>query len=530
MSELFHGHGAHVMEHLRVPLFVRYATGDEKYRVAAENCFPKTARHLSAGGACISDEGVGRRPGSPYIGCEYCTMLELLHSLQSGVEKTGRASFADWIEVLAFNSAEGARQRDGRAIQYCTRDNQYEATRQGRGSRFKLSPTHDDVAVCCPVTALKFFPYFVNQLWMKTADGDGLVAVNYAPNRLETKLNGVAVRIESDTAYPFEDEVRMTVTPENPLSFGIRLRVPGWAGNMKIEAPGASVAGEEGWRVVTKEWKSGDRIAISFSPGIERKAMPNGELYWKRGPLVFALPIPSERKQLKSYAVEGFRDYEYTPKAGACWDYGVDDGSGEFRLEKISGKTDPWTGAPVRLTGKLFNRKSRVNEPVELVPMGASLLRRVAFADTKSVRLLESEMNLARKAKVTASNSFPGYRPDALVDGVTEGFPDNQDAEWACRGDGAGTKVRLLWNAPVAIGSVWLFDRPNPGDHVMAARINFSDGSNVEAGELPNDGMEPLRLNFAEKTITWMEVMITRVGPKNRNVGFSEIAVFKKQP
>ncbi|MBM3892450.1 MAG: hypothetical protein FJ388_25315 [Verrucomicrobia bacterium] len=285
-----------------------------------------------------------------------------------------------------------------------------------------------------------------------------------------------------------------------------------------------------GWRVLTKEWKPGDRITISFSPAIERKTMPNGEIYWKRGPLVFALPIPSERKQSRIYAVEGFADYEYTPKAGAFWDYGVDDGSGAFELKKIAAKTNPWSNPPVRLAGKLFNRKSGANEPVELVPMGASLLRRVAFADRKTIQLLQSDLNLARKAKVEAGRSFPGYRPEALVDGVAEGFPDNQEAEWACRGGGAGTKVKLLWVTPVTVGSIWLYDRPNIADHVMAARISFSDGSSVEAGKLPNEGVEPLRLKFPEKTITWLEILITRVGPKNRNAGFSEIAVFRKEP
>ncbi|MFA6564778.1 MAG: beta-L-arabinofuranosidase domain-containing protein [Verrucomicrobiia bacterium] len=530
MSEMFEGHGAHVMEHLRVPLFVYHATGDAKYRVAAENCFPKTARHLSAGGACISDEGVHQRAGSSSIGCEYCTMLELLHSLQSGVEKTGSAALGDWIEVLAFNSAEGSRQRDGKAIQYCTCDNQFEATRKGAGSRFKLSPTHDDVAVCCPVTALKFFPYFVNQLWMKTASGDGLVAVSYAPNDLATTINGVKVRIATDTAYPFEDEVRMTVTPEKSVKFALRLRVPAWVGDTKVEAAGASEADADGWKVLTKEWRKGDRVVVSFNPGIERKAMANGEVYWKRGPLVYALPIPSERKASRNYAVEGFADYEYTPKPGAFWGYAVDEGSGTFRFEKVAAKANPWTKSPLRLTGKLLNRKTNANEPVALVPMGTSLLRRTTFGDMKLVRALQGDANLARKAKVEVPSCAAGYKAEALVDGVAEGFPDNLAAEWASKGGGVGTKVKLSWPEPIKAGCVWLFDRPNAADHVCAARINFSDGSTAQVGELPNDGAVPFKLSFPEKTISWMEIVITKVGPRNKNAGFAEVAVFRRNP
>ena len=529
----FSGHGAHVMEHLRVPLFLAYATGDANYRAAADNFFPKAVRHLVAGGACISDEDILERPGSSAIGCEYCTSLEFLHALQSGVEKSGRGQLADAIEVLAFNSAEGARQRDGKAIQYCTADNQYEATTKGCGGRMKLSPTHEDVAVCCPVTALKFFPYFVNGLWMKTADGDGLVAVNYAPSELQTKVRGVRVRILSETCYPFEDDVRMTVVPERPVTCGIRLRVPGWAGSMRVESAGAGMADADGWRVLTKEWKAGDRIAISFKPDIERRVMADKEVYWKRGPLVFALPIASERKQIKAYPVAGFADYDYTPAAGAYWDYAVDEKSGSFQFVRAAAQGNPWVSAPVRLTGKLVSRKTGASEPVELQPMGVNLLRRVAFPDMKDVRLreaqtrlLQGKLNLAREARVEASSTAKGYAPAAIVDGVTQGFPEKREAEWASEHETTGAKVKLIWKQPVTIDTVWLFDRPNPADHVQGACITFSDGTRATVGELPNDGATPFMLSFPKKTITWMEVVITKAGPQTKNSGFSEIAVF----
>lgn len=538
MSQLFHGHGAHVMEHLRVPLFVAAATGDAKYRTAASNGVPKTFRHLSAGGACISDEGIGQRDGSAFIGCEYCTMLELLHSLQSGVEKSGLAPLGDRIEALAYNSAEGARQRDGRAIQYCTADNQFSAGPADFHRRGKLSPTHEDVAVCCPVTALKFFPYFVNELWMKAADGSGVAAVAYAPNTLRTSIGGVNVRIDSDTAYPFEDEVRMTVTPEKPVAFSLRLRMPGWRGAMRVEAPGANTSDGDGWRAVTKVWRPGDRVTITFQPEVERRAMADGGVYWTRGPLVYALPIAAERKQVKTYAVAGFADYEYTPAAGAQWEYAAEDGvAGAFRVVRSAGGEQPWTAPPVRLAGRLTSRSTGKTEDVELVPMGASLLRRVTFPEMREIRRIEAlaaqlkgPSNLARAATVTAPGSVKGYEPAAMADGLALGFPAHPEAEWAGARAGVGTRVRLLWDAPVKAGCVWLFDRPNPSDHVTGVRIEFSDGTSVDGGALPNDGASPLRLAFPERSIQWMDVVVTSVGPDNRNAGFAEIAVFNRAP
>lgn len=541
-AKLFEKHGAHVMEHLRVPLFVAYATRDPKYWPAVDNVFPKTDRHLSAGGACISDEDILGRLGGPDIGCEYCTMLELLHSLESGAQKTGRADLGDRMEVLAFNSAEGARLRNGKATQYCTRDNQHEASiAAGKGSRFKLSPTHEDVAVCCSPNATKFFPRLVSGLWMKEADGAGLVAVAYAPNVVRTKINGADVTVESETAYPFEDEIRMTVRVDKPMKFSLRLRAPSWAGGVTVAAPGAAVRSEPGWRVVTKEWKSGDKLMLVFTPEVVRKTAVDGSgVYWQRGPLVYTLPLASERKQTKTYSVAGFADWDYTPTAKAFWDYAVDKTCGKFVFERM--KTDsaanPWEKSPLALTGTLLNRKSSQPESVRLVPMGGSLLRHTVFADADrgvkatigQAELLKSDLNLARKAEVNVPNVQKGYQRHALIDGVAEGFAKNPTAEWASNRGGAGTKVKLIWEMPEAVESVWLFDRPNPNDHVQAAKVNFSDGSSVEVGELPNDGALPLRLKFPSRTITWLEVVITRVSPQTRNVGFSEIAVFEKAP
>jgi uncharacterized protein len=125
-EQLFNGHGVHVMEHVRVPYWLHEATGDEKYAVV-EHYPIKIPRHINAGGAVICDEDILQRMASPAIGCEYCTMTELVHSSASIFEKTGAVFAGDWMEHVAFNAAQGARMKDGRAIAYLSSDNQPEA-------------------------------------------------------------------------------------------------------------------------------------------------------------------------------------------------------------------------------------------------------------------------------------------------------------------------------------------------------------------------------------------------------------------
>lgn len=533
MNKLFNGHAAHVMEHLQTPFFLYYATGDEKYRVAVDNALPKTARHVSACGGLIGDEDIHQRLASPNIAKEHCTAFELLNSLQSAVQKTGRADWADWIERLIANAAEAFRLHDGKALQYFTTENQYEASRKrGHGARYKFSPTHEDVAVCCPPTATKMFPYFVNYLWLREAGGSGLVAMVYAPSRLETKVGDVPVAIETETSYPFEDRVRMVVRLKSPARFTIRLRLPAWSAKTEITAAGAEMRNEKGWKILSKTWNDGDTISVSFSPKVERKMEANGDVYWQRGPLVYALPIASERTAIKKYPIEGFFDWDYTPKAGAFWDYALDEGCGDFVFQE----TQPdaarrnWDAPGLSLTGHLFNRVTKRKEQVQLVPMAASILRRTTFTDMKCVRALQGSANLARQAKAEASSESPDFSARGVNDGVVDGYPAHPEAEWASNKETTGAKIKLTWDKPVTIEYVWLFDRPNPSDNVKNAWINFSDGSSAMVDELPNDGQTPFRLDFPEKTITWMEVIVTRVGPRCRNAGFSEIAVFAKEP
>ena len=70
-------------------------------------------------------------------------------------------------EKLVLNAAQGARLPDGTCVTYFSRDNRYRATSQGSGGRFKFSPTHEEIAVCCNPNASKLMPYYVDGMWMK---------------------------------------------------------------------------------------------------------------------------------------------------------------------------------------------------------------------------------------------------------------------------------------------------------------------------------------------------------------------------
>jgi hypothetical protein len=135
-------------------------------------------------------------------------------------------AWADRLEWLFFNAAQGARHPAESAITYLTLDNAAALVgtrRPGEDdpqqNRYKYSPTHQDMAVCCAPNAGRIMPYYVKSMWLRTADG--LLAALYGPSVLTTEIAGTAVCITQETAYPFDLQVDITVDVETPLRFAL---------------------------------------------------------------------------------------------------------------------------------------------------------------------------------------------------------------------------------------------------------------------------------------------------------------------
>jgi hypothetical protein len=139
---------------------------------------------------------------------------------------------------------------------------------------------------------------------------------------------------------------------------------------------------------------------------------------------------------------------------------------------------------------------------------------------------LDREDNVARKAVVTVSSTHPDYTPRGVVDGNVGGFPGDTSEEWASQGEKDTAMLRLNWAEPQTIARVWLFDRPCNTDQITSAMLVFSDGTTVQVGALPDDARKGIEVKFEPKTVKWLAVIVTGVGPKTANIGLSEIAVF----
>lgn len=393
----FVGHGAHVVEIVRVPLWLWMITGREDLRTATQNAFDKLERYKMPGGSVVGQENIRNLSPDPNkVEFEYCTSKEALTTYISALQKTGKVAHAERVERLFFNDAQGSRLPDGRAIRYLTSDNCSHCdglTPDGskHEKRNKFSPTHQDVAVCCNPNATNIASLYVRGMWMRHQDG-GLVALLYGPCIVATTIGGVKVKLEEKTDYPFENTVKVAVEPERESSFSLYFRDPEWSHGTKLECKGAHIERNGDFWKVSKNWKSGDRISLSFFAKVQPVTAVNGEVALQYGALLFALPISSTRKVVRTYPVAGFEDTYYEPKddiadglALTTESHGNGFGFEPTEISVNHGKLRPFDTPTINLRGKMVSKTTGAKMSVELVPMGcAPTLRRLTFPVEKS--------------------------------------------------------------------------------------------------------------------------------------------------
>lgn len=366
----FKGHGVHTYEHLRTLTVASYATGDPQLSKALEIYLRRIDSVTCPSGGPVGDEWItGRKANATTTGYEYCSIHELLDSYTLLLQKSGTPDFGDKIENLFFNAAQGARNPVESSIAYLKSDNSYamtgtlnDTTPNAKQTRYKYSPVHQDVAVCCVPNAGRIAPYYVKSMWMR--DSKGLAAMLYGPCNLKTTINDQQIEISEITEYPFDYRIRFKIKLEKPARFTLKFRIPSWIAGFRLNQ---DYREKKQFIEVSKTWKNEEEVVLDFIPRIQVKKDLNQESYFTFGPLVLAHPIDAQVVNGKEYSLPNFRDVRFLPKSEIIYRYNPDNQIYLSEAQKLLFRAD------------LINPKSGNPEPVELVPIGQTILRQVTF-------------------------------------------------------------------------------------------------------------------------------------------------------
>lgn len=218
---------------------------------------------------------------------ETCVTVTWLQFNAQLLRLTGQARFADEMEKTVLNHLFGAQQRSGRGWGYYV---QLEGTK----------PYNDVLDGHCCLSSgprgIAIIPTFA-----VTVDGDGVVVNLHETCTARLALpDGREVRIDADTRYPGEDEVRFDVSPPAAGAFAVKLRIPPWCDSASALVNGEPVAldrGPDGYAAIRREWRPGDRIVLKVPSGprvVRGERSNEGRLAVLHGPLVLAADAAPE--------------------------------------------------------------------------------------------------------------------------------------------------------------------------------------------------------------------------------------------
>lgn len=290
---------------------------------------------------------------SPSQGTELCAVVEYMFSLEHMIAVFGRTDLADRLERIAFNALPGTFSPDMWAHQYVQQANQVVCrvsedrvyTNNGADANiFGLEPNFG----CCTANMHQGWPKFAAHCWMrlpaqkgtpigfaaacgmtqlrlrkasasKENTPAGLAAIAYAPCVVTTEVNGKPVRVRVETAYPFRETVRVTITGDG--EFPVAFRVPGWTQNATLQIGDESaVSVTPGtFHTLSRAWQGDTVVTLRFPMPVKVERRFNNSATVSRGPLVYSLRIGTEWKHLRGEAPHN--DFEVLPTTP--WNYAL---------------------------------------------------------------------------------------------------------------------------------------------------------------------------------------------------------------
>jgi hypothetical protein len=269
----------------------------------------------------------------PSQGTELCAVMEYMYSLELLLSITGDPAFGDRLEKITFNALPATFSPDMWSHQYDQQVNQVECsirenrpwTTNGPDSNiFGLEPNYG----CCTANLSQGWPKFAAHLWMKTKD-PGMAAVAYAPCLVRTEIEGIPVRVEVRTEYPFRDTIEIRVQADRSVEFPLHLRIPGWTDSATVQLNGGTVqpAPAGSFFRVERDWRDETVLTLKLPMRALVSRRFRNAVTLERGPLIYSLKIGEEWRRVN--ADEPHRelphgDWEVYPTTP--WNYALDIG------------------------------------------------------------------------------------------------------------------------------------------------------------------------------------------------------------
>jgi uncharacterized protein len=289
-------------------------TGDQRYLAAIS----KISDNVTAKKLCLTG-GVGARANGEAYGDDYelpndgynetCAAIALMMWNHRMFLLTGEARYIDVLERSCFNGVISGVALSGDRFFY-TNPCVYDGAKKNNSGFAGRVPWFG--CACCPPNVMRTLAALTGYFY--AVRDDSLYVNFYAQSEGEAKVAGTPVKLVQSTDYPWSGKVRLTVSPAQPATFTVRVRIPEWAqgrpvpsdlyayDNPETAAWSVRVAGQavttpldKGYVAVTRQWSPGDIVEIELPMNVHAVhgnpliAATRDRIAFERGPIVYCV-------------------------------------------------------------------------------------------------------------------------------------------------------------------------------------------------------------------------------------------------
>jgi DUF1680 family protein len=332
-------------------------TGDVELATAAKRVWENMATrrmYVSGGiGNSHANEGFTRDFDLPHdlAYAETCAAVGSSKWSREMLRLTGNSRYVDLLERVLYNGFLVGISLDGRKFSYV---NPLESNGE-RHPLHSLAPgrfTYERQpwfeTPCCPPNAARLLTSLDKYVYARTDDS---VYVNLFVGSLTSlTLDSTRVHIQQVTDYPWDGEVEISISTEDPVEFPLFTRIPGWCESFECRIDGTrrNPPIKNGYARIEREWIDDSTVQMSLPMAVRRiHAHPNvsdarGQVSLCRGPLVYCFEGLDNETPLHRITIPDSPSFETTFRSDLLGGVITIDGEAEFTT------TESWDGSLYR--------------------------------------------------------------------------------------------------------------------------------------------------------------------------------------
>ena len=216
--------------------------------------------------------------------CNTNNMLKLSEELH---RRNPEARYADFYELATFNHILSSQHPEHGGYVYFT---------SARPRHYRNYSAPNEAMWCCVGTGMENHGKYGQFVYTKKADN--LFVNLFVASELNWKERGIVLRQE--TGFPYAETSRITIV-QGKGQFTLQVRYPGWvkpdAFQVKVNGkPVTIVTGPSSYVAISRQWKKGDVVELTFPMHNSVKYLPNLPQYiaLMHGPIMLAMKTGTE--------------------------------------------------------------------------------------------------------------------------------------------------------------------------------------------------------------------------------------------